>query len=88
MLQKTNSPWLLELVSIYIKLSPIGGNEVAPLSPVGEFVFVERIKVCILPELFLSLQKIRQLGSKYPPWLGYFIIVVSVICILSYLVKL
>ena len=42
----TFSPLLLPLVSLYIKLLPIGGNDVAPLSPVVVFVFVERIKLC------------------------------------------
>ena len=73
---------------MYINESPIGGKSVAPELPVGEFVFVDRTKFCIVPELFLSFQKIRQLGKRYPPWFGYFNIVVSVICILSYLVKL
>ena len=47
-LQKTFSPLLLELVSIYRKLLPIGGVLVAPESPVGLFVFVKFIKFCIL----------------------------------------
>ena len=34
------------------KLSPIGGNFVAPESPVGELVFVDRKKICILPLIF------------------------------------
>ena len=59
-LQNTKSPLLLELVSLYIKLLPIGGEEVAPLSTVGLFVFVERTKFCILPLLILSLAVITQ----------------------------
>ena len=33
----TFSALLLELVSIYMKLSPIGGKLIAPLSPIGNF---------------------------------------------------
>ena len=47
-----------------MKAEPIGGKVVAPESPVGLFVFVERIKFVILPLLFLSLQKIRHPGNK------------------------
>ena len=36
-----------------MKLKPIGGKVVAPEYPVGLFVFVDFIKSCILPLLFL-----------------------------------
>ena len=84
-LQKTFDPQILELVSIYIKLSPIGGITVAPLFPVGELVFVHRMKFCILPLLFLSLQNFRQLGKGYAQLFEFFIIVVSVNSILFYI---
>ena len=84
----TISPLLLELVYKNIKLSPIGGRLVAPESPVGLFVLVDRKKFCILPLLFLSLHFIFHRCNRYPPLLGALIIVVTVICILSYLVKL
>ena len=67
---------------------PIGGNPSAPEFGAELFVFVDRIKFCILPLLFLSLQKIRQPGNRYPPLFGYLKFVVSVNCILSYLVRL
>ena len=46
-------PEMFELVSFYIKLSPIGGRLVALESPVGLSVFVDFIKLCIFPLLFL-----------------------------------
>ena len=63
-LQKTLLPWLPELVSIYIKLLPIGGKAVVPLSPVGEFVFVVFINFCILLLFFLSLAVITQFSRR------------------------
>ena len=66
---------------------PTGGKLVAPLSPVGEFVFVDLIKFDNLPFPFLSLQCITQFCIKQPPLLGAFIIVVSVISILLYFVR-
>ena len=48
-LQKALSPLLLLLVSIYMKLSPIGGKLVAPLLPVGQFLFVDLMNFDILP---------------------------------------
>ena len=78
-LQKTLTPLLLLLVSIYMKLSPIGGKLVAPQLPVGLFVTVDLIKFCILPLLFLSLHLIIDCCNKQPPLLGAFIIVVSVV---------
>ena len=53
-LTDTFGQWLFELVSIYIKLSPIGGRLVAPLLLDEVFVFVDRIKFCNLP-FFSSL---------------------------------
>ena len=55
-LTKTLSDLLLtELVSIYINPLPIGGKDVAPESPVGLFVFVDRKKFYILPLILLSI---------------------------------
>ena len=71
-----------------MKAEPIGGKLDAPLSPVGLFVFVDLIKFVILPLLYLSLQKIRYDGSKNPPLLPAFIIVVSINCFFLNLVKL
>ena len=63
-LQKTLSLLLLLLVSIYMKLSPIGGKLVTPESPVGEFVFVGLIKFDILPFPFLSLHFITKFCNE------------------------
>ena len=82
-LQKTLSPLLLLLVSIYMNLSPIGGKLVAPLSPVGEFVFVDLMKFDILPFPFLSLHFIFQFCKRFPPLLGAFNIVV---CYLNFII--
>ena len=87
-LQNTFSPLLLELDSIYRKLSPTGGTLVAPGSPVGLFVFVDFIKFYNLPLLFLSLHFIRQFCNRYLAVFGALIIVVSLNCILSYLVRI
>ena len=84
-LQKTFGPKLLELVSIYKKLSPIGGGTIAPEFDVEDAVFVDRIKFCILPLLFLSLQNIRYFGKRESPLLGNFFIVVSVNSSLIYI---
>ena len=67
---------------------PIGGEIVAPLSLVGEFLFVDFIKFDSLPMLFLPLQIILHYGRRYQPLLPDLKTVVSVICILSYLVRL
>ena len=49
---KTLVPWLLDDVSIYIKLLPIGGNDSAPEYTVGLLFFVDFKKFCILPLFF------------------------------------
>ena len=67
---------------------PIGGRLVAPESPVGELVFVNFINFDNFPLPFLSLHFIFHCCNRYPPVFPAFIIVVSVNCILSYLVKL
>ena len=54
----TPLPWLFELVSIYIKLSPIGDKNVAPERLVREFVLNYWKKFCIFLLLFLSFQKV------------------------------
>ena len=87
-LQHTLLPLLLEVVSIYIKLSPIGGNDFAPVSPVGLDVFVDFTKFDILPLLFLSLHFVIHCCRRYPQLLGDLLIVISVHCILLYLVRL
>ena len=87
-LTNTFGPWLFEFLSIYLKLPPIGGRLVAPILLDGLFVFVDRIKFCVLPALFLSLHFILHCCNRYLPLLGVFIIVVSVKCILLYLVRL
>ena len=53
---------------------------------VGEEVFVDFIKFCILPLLFLSFPFHNPILQGYPPLFGVLIIGVSVTCILSYLV--
>ena len=73
---------------MYIKLLPTGGKDVAPHSDLGEFVFVDLKKFCILPLLFMSLHLINQFCNKLPPTFGNCVTVVSVICILSCLVRL
>ena len=60
-----------------MKALPIGGSCVAPDCPVGEFVFVDLIKLDILPLLFLSLQIIFQYGNTAFPVFPFFITVVS-----------
>ena len=60
-LQKTLSPLLKLLVSIYMKLSPIGGKLVAPELFAGLFDFVARTNLFILPLPFLSLLFIAHL---------------------------
>ena len=67
---------------------PIGGGLVAPDSPVGLFEFVDLKKFVVFPLLFLSLQIIFQWGRRYPPVVPAFVVVISVNCILSYLVRL
>ena len=79
---------MLDDVSVYRNALPIGGMLVDPLLPVGLFVCVNLRKFCILPVLFLSLHLITQFCRRYPPVFGYLIFVVSVFCILSYLVRL
>ena len=86
--KKTIFPWLPELVFIYIKALPIGGKLVAPESDVGEFVFVDFMKFDNLPLLFLLLQVIIQFGKTPKSLLPYLIKVLSVNCILLYLVRL
>ena len=71
-----------------MKLSHNGGKLVAPELPVGEEVFVDRIKFCILPILYSSLQFLFQFCGKYPPLLSFLRVVVSVTCISSFLVRL
>ena len=66
----------------------VGGKLVALESPVGPVVFVDLIKVCILPLSFLSLHFITQFCGKYQPVFGCIIYVASVIGFLSYLVRL
>ena len=44
---------------------PIGGKDVAPLYPVGEFVFVALIKIFVTPLLLLSLQITFHRGKRY-----------------------
>ena len=61
---KTLSPWLLELVSIYIKALPTVGKVSAAELDVGEFVSVYRKKFVTYPLLFLSLQTILHPGNK------------------------
>ena len=59
------------------------GKVVAPEKPVGEFVVVARIKFVVTPLLFLSFHR----GKRYWPS-PCLIIVVSLICLLSYSVRL
>ena len=47
-----------------MKAEPKGGRVVAPESPVGLFLFVDRIKFDILPLIFLSLHFITQFCNK------------------------
>ena len=47
-----------------MRLSPMGGKPVAPLSTVGEFVFVDLMKFDILPFPFLSLHFVTQVRCK------------------------
>ena len=61
-----------------MKALPRGGRVVAPLYPVGEFVFVDSLKFDIFPLLFLSLQIIFQYGSTEFHVFVFFITVVSV----------
>ena len=63
-LTKTILPWLIDEVSIYIKLLSIEGKLVAPEEPVGLFVFVDFINICFLPILILSLNFITQFCNK------------------------
>ena len=87
-LTKTLFSGLLDEVSMYMKAVPIGGKPVALDLPFGELVFVVLIKLDILPFLFLSLQTIFQYGKTLDPVFLDLIIVVSVLCILSYLLRL
>ena len=68
-----------EEVSIYIKLFPIGGKVVAPLSLVGLDDLVVLMKLLIFPESFLSRHSINQFCKTYPPVLPFCMIVVSII---------
>ena len=63
-LTKVSSPWLPPEVSIYIKLVPIGGKEIAPALLVGELVFEDLKKFCILSLLFISLHIINHFCNK------------------------
>ena len=62
-----------------MKPSPIGRKLLAPMSPVGEFVFIDLISFDILTLLFLPLPSISQFGNEQPALLGAFIIVVTII---------
>ena len=73
---------------MYIKLSPIGHETVAPVIGVGIFGFDDLTNLSICPFIFLALHFISPSFNKKSPLLGYFFIVVSVICILSFLVRL
>ena len=88
--QLTNTilQWLIEDVSMYIKAFPKSGRLSAPLFDEGLFVFVDLIIFCNSSLLFISVQRICHPGNKYLPLFGYLMIVVSVICILLYLVRL
>ena len=65
-----------------MKLSPIGGGEVAPELPVGDEFFVDFTKFCLLTWLFLSFQFIYHFCRRYPSLFGALLFVVSVICFL------
>ena len=67
---------------------PISGTLVTSEPPIGLFVFVDLIKFVILPLLFLSIQLIFQYSRTYQPVFPASIVVVSVNCILSNLVRL
>ena len=82
-----SKPWLFDLVSIYINAERIGGCEVAPESPVGLFVMVDFTEFPAFESLFLSLHLILHFCNKSLPIFGNLVSVVSVICILSYLVR-
>ena len=71
-----------------MKALPIGVKDVAPLFDDGELIFVDLINFCILALLFLLLHFTTQFCSNNPPVFGETIFVVSVICILFYLVRL
>ena len=77
--------WLLALVSMYIKQVPIGGRVVAPLDPVGEFVFVLLTKSYGVPSPNLLLKIVFQFGRRSMPVLGNISFVVSFICVLLYI---
>ena len=74
-MKETNTlfPLLLDDVSIYMNALPIGGREVAPLFPAGDFVLVYLAKIFILPLLFLSLHTIFHHGNRELPLLPAFI---------------
>ena len=55
---------MFEDVSIYIKLSQIGGKEVAPDYLLGPSIFVDCIKFCNFPAPLLSLHSIFQFCKK------------------------
>ena len=78
------SPNLFELVSIYLKLSPIGDNDIAPELPVGDEIFADRVKFCILFLFFLSLHFIFHCFNENPPLFEFLTLVVALVCILSY----
>ena len=73
---------------MYMNGLPVGGKVVAPVFPVGDFVLVVPINFVILPLLFLLLHIHFQKGNTTDPILPTLITVVSVICILLYLVRL
>ena len=79
---------MFELDSIYIKLSPIGGRLVALESPVGLSVFVDFIKLCIFPLLFLLLQFIYHCCNNFPPVFGTLLIMMSITCCLFFFLRL
>ena len=78
----------MELVLIYIKLSPIEGMLVDPKLDVGLFVFVDLIKVGIFPEFISSFHSVFNNGSRYSPEFPNLGNAVSVIRFLSYFVRL
>ena len=75
-----SSPETFPLVSMYRKTEPIGGKDVAPDIPVGEFYFVGFIKPCIFPCFFSAFYFIFHCCKRYPRLFGALIVVVSVIC--------
>ena len=66
----------------------MGGKFVAPEKPVGEFFIVDFTKIPTFESLFFLLHLIFDFCSKSLPKFRNLFSVVSVVCILSYLVSL